>query len=397
MRVLVLGAVHELRGRVVGHDLVDGLPPGGGRDPGRELDVDPEIEPPGAYVIPHIGHRKRDVDPQVISELCRRLLTSGHRKADTNTIMFEHWKERVAAGLDVSAADLARVTNVGRSTGARALARYRAARYPSQAGPSLSPKTIASIHIMLRAAFNDAASKSWRVIAENPVPHASRPRVPRANRTTWKPAELTAFLRVSRGDRLYAMWLLFATTGVRRSEVADAQIAGLDLQAHELSIGPTRVVAGGRAQESDGKRANSVRAFGLDPVTIRVLRGHLDMLSRERAIASDAYHDHGLLFCWADGGRIYPDTITRQFNRLVDRAGRTTHWPARRPPHVRDDGAACRREPQDRQPATWTRFGGIHPRDLHRQRARVGPSRSRASREPFLTSDLDLDPSPEEF
>lgn len=48
------------------------------------------------------------------------------------------------------------------------------------------------------------------------------------------------------------------------------------------------------------------------------------MISGERAEHGEAYQGHGLLFCWPDGGQIYPDTITRQFNRLVDRAGLPT-------------------------------------------------------------------------
>lgn len=31
----------------------------------------------------------------------------------------------------------------------------------------------------------------------------------------------------------------------------------------------------------------------------------------------DAYQEHGLLFCRADGWPIYPETITDHFNRLV--------------------------------------------------------------------------------
>jgi integrase len=271
-----------------------------------------------AYVIPHLGQRRmRDIEPQTISELYRRLFESGRRKRDANAVMFEHWRKRTKV---VSAAELATVGEVSRSAGARALGRYRAGRFP-KAGSGLSAKTIASIHIMLRAAFNDAASPAWNVIRTNPVPHASRPRVPRSHRTTWKPAELTAFLRTARDERLYAMWLLFATTGVRRSEVAGAHLAGLDLQTLELSVGPTRVVAAGRAHDSDGKSPSSVRTFALDPITARVLHGHLDMLARERLEHGDAYHDHGLMFCWPDGSKIYPDTITRQFNRLVDQAG----------------------------------------------------------------------------
>jgi integrase len=276
-----------------------------------------------AYVIPYIGHRRmRDIKPQVISELYRRLLQSGRRKRNTNAIMYEHWTRQAEAGHKVRAAELASVANVSLSAGARALARYKSGRHPSSdGGGGLAPKTVASVHIMLRAAFNDAASKAWMVISESPVSHATVPRVPRSKRRTWKPDELTAFLRIAREERLYAMWLLFATTGVRRSEAAGAGSAGLNLDVHELAVGPTRVVAAGRVHDSDGKSESSVRTFGLDVMTTRVLRGHVAMLDREREAFGDAYEDHGLLFCWPDGRKIYPDTITRQFNRLVDRAG----------------------------------------------------------------------------
>jgi hypothetical protein len=134
-----------------------------------------------AYVIPHIGHRKmRDIKPQTISELYRRLLQSGRRKRDTDTIMFEHWRHETEAGNKVRPSELARAADVSPGAGIRALARYRAGRYPSGRGASLAPTTIASIHIMLRAAFNDAASKAWMVIPESPVSHATVPRVPRA-------------------------------------------------------------------------------------------------------------------------------------------------------------------------------------------------------------------------
>jgi integrase len=48
------------------------------------------------------------------------------------------------------------------------------------------------------------------------------------------------------------------------------------------------------------------------------------MLERERAQFGSGYQDHGLLFCWADGRPIYPDTISEHFNRIVDRAGLPT-------------------------------------------------------------------------
>jgi integrase len=42
---------------------------------------------------------------------------------------------------------------------------------------------------------------------------------------------------------------------------------------------------------------------------------------RERRAFGQSYHGQGKLFCHPDGRPIHPDTITRRFNRLVDRAG----------------------------------------------------------------------------
>jgi hypothetical protein len=49
------------------------------------------------------------------------------------------------------------------------------------------------------------------------------------------------------------MWLLAATTGMRRSELADVHSELLDLDARTLAIDDTRVVVAGYTVESDGK------------------------------------------------------------------------------------------------------------------------------------------------
>jgi integrase len=45
------------------------------------------------------------------------------------------------------------------------------------------------------------------------------------------------------------------------------------------------------------------------------------MLEHEREAFGYGYHDSGELSCRPDGRPVHPDTITRRFNRLVDRAG----------------------------------------------------------------------------
>jgi integrase len=64
------------------------------------------------------------------------------------------------------------------------------------------------------------------------------------------------------------MWVLAATTGMRRSELAHLDRDGLDLDAATLTIDDTRVVVAGRAEESDGKTARSSRTIALDATTV---------------------------------------------------------------------------------------------------------------------------------
>jgi integrase len=117
------------------------------------------------------------------------------------------------------------------------------------------------------------------------------------------------------------MWLLAATSGMRRSELAGAELSGLDLEARTLTIADTRVVVAGEAVDSDGKSDSSVRTISLDEFTVDLLRMYLKTLAEEEKLFGDDYPTHGKLMRFPDGRRLHPDTITRQFNRLVDRAG----------------------------------------------------------------------------
>jgi integrase len=117
------------------------------------------------------------------------------------------------------------------------------------------------------------------------------------------------------------MWVLAATTGMRRSELAGAGRDMLDLEHGTLIIEDTRVVVDGRAEDSDGKTDDGRRIISLDLFTVAALRKYVGMLDKERAAFGSSYPDHGKLMVFEDGRPLHPDTITRRFNRLVDRAG----------------------------------------------------------------------------
>jgi hypothetical protein len=74
-------------------------------------------------------------------------------------------------------------------------------------------------------------------------------------------------------------------------------------------------------EDSDGKSDAGVREISLDPFTVRLLRDYVVTLDKERKALGKSYPDHGKLMCYEDGRRLHPGTVTRRFNRLVDRAG----------------------------------------------------------------------------
>ncbi|MGH3571779.1 MAG: hypothetical protein ACRDUW_08110, partial [Pseudonocardiaceae bacterium] len=119
----------------------------------------------------------------------------------------------------------------------------------------------------------------------NPAEHASLPRERRRGRSIpqpWSVEELAQWLRRAQEDRFAGMWVLAATTGMRRSELLGVRRDSLDLGAGTLTIDETLISVAGRAEESDGKTEAGVRTVSLDAFTIAALRRHLAMLDVER-------------------------------------------------------------------------------------------------------------------
>ncbi|MFC0540672.1 site-specific integrase [Kutzneria chonburiensis] len=273
-----------------------------------------------AYVVPWIGKRPmQDITPSVIAALYDKLLTEGRRKSDSNWAMYQMWRAALAAKREIRPRELAEAVGVHITAARRAVRRYEAGRVPDEPTPGLSPKTVKSVHIMLGPAM--ATARVWKYISVNPMVGVKPPRVPRGVHNTWTADQVARFLELTSAERLYGLWVLVASTGMRRSELCGLTLAGLDLAAASVRMTTTRVVAGGKVSDSGGKSERSRRQIALDQYTVSVLRTHVAQLEDERRAWGNGYQDHGLVFCWEDGRPIYPDTITEQFNRLVDLAG----------------------------------------------------------------------------
>jgi integrase len=83
-------------------------------------------------------------------------------------------------------------------------------------GKVLSARTVRYTGMVLTGALDDAVRLGY--MATNPAKLVERPRPRPVEMSTWSAAEARAFLSHVREDRLYGLWVVYLTTGLRRSE-----------------------------------------------------------------------------------------------------------------------------------------------------------------------------------
>jgi integrase len=279
-----------------------------------------------AYVNPVLGDRwLGELTVQTLNQFYRHLATSGRRKDDRNTAMYEYWRRRkdVRNGLGPRPSDIARACGTTIHAARAAAGRFRRGRTPKQFHTGLARKSVKNVHALMHRSLRDAVS--WGYLHANPAEHALLPRVAATNRvqreSPWTVEELGRWLAVALGDRYDGIWALVATTGMRRSELAGLHRDLLDLDGEFLAMEDTRVVVAGQAQESDGKTRSGRRGVSLDAFTVQHLRRYVARIDSEKEAFGADYPNHRLLVVAEDGRPLHPDTITRRFNRLVDKAG----------------------------------------------------------------------------
>ena len=189
-----------------------------------------------------------------------------------------------------------------------------------RAGLSIATRRL--VHAVVGRALRDA-ERLGRV-PRNTARQADPPARGGSQAKAWTAGELVRFLEHVRADRLYALWRLAATTGMRRGELAGATWRALDFSGARLAIEQQVLPTRGGLSFGPPKTSRGRRTIALDPVTVDALREHRAAQLVERAIAGDAYHDRDLVFADALGGPIGPQRLTEWFSERRKGAGIAT-------------------------------------------------------------------------
>ncbi len=175
----------------------------------------------------------------------------------------------------------------------------------------LSVSTRKLVHAVIGRALRDA--ERWGRVARNIARLADPPRAAKSRATAWTASELSRFLGHVADDRLYALWRLAATTGMRRGELAGLTWRRTDLEGTRLSVEQQLVPTRGGCTFGPPKSARSRRTIALDSETVDALRRHRDAQLLERDLAGDAYDDQDLVFCDELGAPYHPQRLTQWF------------------------------------------------------------------------------------
>src|SRR6266571_1407258 len=186
----------------------------------------------------------------------------------------------------------------------------------------LKPKTVKNVHALIHRALEDAVDQGLMTRNVAALRSARPPKLEKTERGVWTPENLRVFLTAMAADRLAALWLLLATTGLRRSEALGLPWRAIDLESGQLTVMQRLVTVAGKPTIRLGTKSPAGRrSIALDPATVAALKAHRPRQLEERLACGEGWQDHGLVFTREDGTPLRPTQLTRMFARLAREAG----------------------------------------------------------------------------
>jgi integrase len=164
----------------------------------------------------------------------------------------------------------------------------------------------------------------WEMVPRNVAAAVKPPRVERQEMKFWTPAQVSAFLDAARGHRLYALFHLALTTGMRRGELLGLHWEDVDLEAGRLWVRHNLIDAKGGVRLDTPKTRGSRRSILLTPDVVQVLRDHRERMEVEamgRRRRGRAWPQAEMVFVSDEGTYLDPSNVGKAFRELISAAG----------------------------------------------------------------------------
>ncbi|MFD7321391.1 tyrosine-type recombinase/integrase [Streptomyces sp. NPDC059875] len=186
-----------------------------------------------------------------------------------------------------------------------------------------SARTVQYVHAVLRSALQQAVREE--LIARNVAKIVETPTVKREEVHPLDAGEARLLLKTARPHRLYALWLLLVSTGLRRGEVLGLTWADVDLAAGQLRVRRNLQRIKRELIFGTPKTARSIRTVSLPKRCVDALTAHRATQEKERKVAGEKWKplDHqptGLIFTTSTGRATDPRSLNRMLTILCTNA-----------------------------------------------------------------------------
>lgn len=180
----------------------------------------------------------------------------------------------------------------------------------------LSPRSVKYIYQTLNSALRQAVRE--RLLSYNVTEAAELPKQEAKEMTTLSTEDLTKFLEAAKESPQYTAFLLEFYTGLRRGELLGLRWKDIDFKKGTLTV-RQQLVKGKKIK--DTKTSKSKRTITLYKDALEALKTHKKKQNEIKLMLGPNYQDNDLVFCTQEGKPLDPDNFTKQFQRLLKKAG----------------------------------------------------------------------------
>ena len=186
--------------------------------------------------------------------------------------------------------------------------------YRSMLDRGLSSRTVQYTHAVLHRAVKQAMR--WGLVPRNVCEDVDRPQLKRDEIQPLDREQTRRLLQAAKDNRLYALYVVAVTAGLRPGEMLALRWNDMDLEAGTLRI--NRALSD--SEFAAPKTPRSRRKIELSDTARVALRAHREGQLEERMKKGGLWQDHGLVFPSTVGTPLSHRNVVRSFKALLKHA-----------------------------------------------------------------------------
>jgi integrase len=234
-------------------------------------------------------------------------VTYQHYEAEVNTHIFPYFKQ-----LDIKLIDVTR----------QVLQKYFIEKYENgriDGTGGLSPTTLKHHRNVINQSLNLAIQNN--LILQNPCRFVSLPKTERYNYEFFNLEEINEFLNAIKNERLYPLYVVTATYGLRKSEVLGIKWDSIDFTNNMLTIKHTRVEGREVVEKDKTKNQSSYRSFPLSEDMVDLFICLKNDERTNKKLFGNEYIKNDYVFKMENGEPYRPNYISKKHSKILNQYG----------------------------------------------------------------------------